>query len=255
MMITSAWQKGTSPRDYLAGEVVGVLANGLHGVVHQRRHLEPRPHRVAPLLPEAADDLGDVCQGDVGHGQHLDGGLVLAVLLPHLEGLAVARPHRPRQRHGLQGVQSGADEVLALLQGLGTRGADDAGLDPFARQPHVGVVLPQGEAVLGPRGEHAVRFVGPATDLHKRRIQEREGEREDVYVAHGRGVVRAWCATYVEGVNNHYPIPQSQIDLSDGVLVNYNKFGKAVKEVGGLNDSATKKKVKQFDWIDTTTII
>jgi len=45
-----------------------------------------------------------------------------------------------------------------------------------------------------------------------------------------------------------------EIDLDDGVLVNYNKFGKAVKEVNGLNDPATKKKVKQFDWIDTSQI-
>jgi hypothetical protein len=42
--------------------------------------------------------------------------------------------------------------------------------------------------------------------------------------------------------------------LDDGVLVNYNKFGKAVKEVNGLNDPSTKKKVKQFDWIDTSQI-
>lgn len=45
-----------------------------------------------------------------------------------------------------------------------------------------------------------------------------------------------------------------EIDLDDGVLVNYNKFGKAVKEVNGLNDPATKKKVKQFDWINTSQI-
>jgi hypothetical protein len=45
------------------------------------------------------------------------------------------------------------------------------------------------------------------------------------------------------------------IDLDDGVLVNYNKFGKAVKDVAGLNDAATKKKVREFDWIDSTTII
>lgn len=44
------------------------------------------------------------------------------------------------------------------------------------------------------------------------------------------------------------------IDLDDGVLVNYNKFGKAVKEVAGLNDAATKKKVREFDWIETTQI-
>jgi hypothetical protein len=39
------------------------------------------------------------------------------------------------------------------------------------------------------------------------------------------------------------------------VLVNYNKFGKAIKEVSGLNDKITKDKVRSFDWIDTTKII
>ncbi len=53
-----------------------------------------------------------------------------------------------------------------------------------------------------------------------------------------------------------YPLATEriEIDLDDGVLVNYNKFGKAVKEVNGLNDPATKKKVKQFNWIDTSQI-
>ena len=53
-----------------------------------------------------------------------------------------------------------------------------------------------------------------------------------------------------------YPLATEriEIDLDDGVLVNYNKFGKAVKEVNGLNDPVTKKKVKQFDWIDSTQI-
>lgn len=44
------------------------------------------------------------------------------------------------------------------------------------------------------------------------------------------------------------------IDLDDGVLVNYNKFGKAIKEVKGLNDKKTKAKVKKFDWINTEEI-
>lgn len=44
------------------------------------------------------------------------------------------------------------------------------------------------------------------------------------------------------------------IDLDDGVLVNYNKFGNAVKEVAGLNDKKSKDKVRKFDWIDTTQI-
>lgn len=53
-----------------------------------------------------------------------------------------------------------------------------------------------------------------------------------------------------------YPLATERIaiDLDDGVLVNYNKFGKAVKEMRGLNDPATKKKVREFDWIDTSQI-
>jgi hypothetical protein len=44
------------------------------------------------------------------------------------------------------------------------------------------------------------------------------------------------------------------IDLDDGVLVNYNKFGNVIKQVSGLNDKKTKKKVREFDWIDVTEI-
>jgi hypothetical protein len=44
------------------------------------------------------------------------------------------------------------------------------------------------------------------------------------------------------------------INLDDGVLVNYNKFGKAIKEVFGLNDKVSKNKVRKFDWIDSTEI-
>jgi len=53
-----------------------------------------------------------------------------------------------------------------------------------------------------------------------------------------------------------YPLATERIaiDLDDGVLVNYNKFGRAIKEVAGLNDKATKQKVKEFDWINTEEI-
>lgn len=53
-----------------------------------------------------------------------------------------------------------------------------------------------------------------------------------------------------------YPLATERIaiDLDDGVLVNYNKMGKAIKEVKGLNDKKTKNKVKSFDWIDSSTI-
>ena len=49
-------------------------------------------------------------------------------------------------------------------------------------------------------------------------------------------------------------IERINIDLDEGVLVNYNKFGKSVKEIAGLNDAKTKKKVREFDWIDKTMI-
>ena len=53
-----------------------------------------------------------------------------------------------------------------------------------------------------------------------------------------------------------YPLATERIsiDLDDGVLVNYNKLGAAVKTVPGLNDAKAKKKVKKFDWIDVGKI-
>jgi type II restriction/modification system DNA methylase subunit YeeA len=53
-----------------------------------------------------------------------------------------------------------------------------------------------------------------------------------------------------------YPLATERIaiDLDNGVLVNYNCFGKAVKEITGLNDAKTKKKVREFDWIDPQII-
>lgn len=44
------------------------------------------------------------------------------------------------------------------------------------------------------------------------------------------------------------------IDLDDGVLVNYNKFGQVIKPVSGLNDKKAKDKVRKFDWIDVREI-
>jgi len=53
-----------------------------------------------------------------------------------------------------------------------------------------------------------------------------------------------------------YPLATERIaiDLDDGVLVNYNKFGSAIKQVAGLNDNKTKAKVRKFDWIDVEEI-
>jgi type II restriction/modification system DNA methylase subunit YeeA len=62
------------------------------------------------------------------------------------------------------------------------------------------------------------------------------------------------CQEYEREILYSLATERIAIDLDDGVLVNYNKFGKAIKEVKGLNDSATKKKVKEFDWIDVSKI-
>ena len=53
-----------------------------------------------------------------------------------------------------------------------------------------------------------------------------------------------------------YPLATERIpiDLDDGVLVNYNKFGSAIKKVTGLNDKKAKDKVLAFDWIDVKKI-
>jgi hypothetical protein len=53
-----------------------------------------------------------------------------------------------------------------------------------------------------------------------------------------------------------YPLATERIkiDLDDGVLVNYNKFGEAIKKVAGLNDKKAKDKVRNFDWINVEEI-
>src|SRR5690625_672361 len=58
------------------------------------------------------------------------------------------------------------------------------------------------------------------------------------------------CQTYEREIL--YPLASERIamDLDDGVLVNYNLFGKAVEEIKSVNDKKKKKKVKEFDWID-----
>ncbi len=62
------------------------------------------------------------------------------------------------------------------------------------------------------------------------------------------------CQEYEREILFDLAAARISIDLDDGVLVNYNKFGKAVKLVPGLNDKKTKDKVRKFDWIDTSTI-
>ena len=56
---------------------------------------------------------------------------------------------------------------------------------------------------------------------HERRVElGMEGQRLWDIIRQGRGAEVLGKYGYVEGVNNYYPIPQSQIDLSDGILVN-----------------------------------
>jgi hypothetical protein len=67
-------------------------------------------------------------------------------------------------------------------------------------------------------------------------------------------LILAECRQYEADIL--YPLAGERIaiDLDDGVLVNYNKFGLAIAQIDGLNDKKTKKKVLEFDWIDTTQI-
>ena len=61
------------------------------------------------------------------------------------------------------------------------------------------------------------------------------------------------CLEY-EAILRELALERIELDLDDGVLVNYNKMGRAVATVPGLNDAKAKKKVRGFDWIDTTQI-
>ena len=66
----------------------------------------------------------------------------------------------------------------------------------------------------------------PITDplqavYHERRVElGMEGQRLWDIIRQGQGTEVLGKYGYVEGVNNYYPIPQSQIDLSGGVLLN-----------------------------------
>lgn len=62
------------------------------------------------------------------------------------------------------------------------------------------------------------------------------------------------CEQYERDILYSLASERIAIDLDDGVLVNYNKFGAAIEPVVGLNDPKTKKKVKEFDWIDSSKI-
>src|SRR5699024_436668 len=62
------------------------------------------------------------------------------------------------------------------------------------------------------------------------------------------------CKTYEREILYPLASERIEIDLDDGVLVNYNLFGQAVEEIRSVNDPKKKKKVKEFDWIDGNRI-
>lgn len=62
------------------------------------------------------------------------------------------------------------------------------------------------------------------------------------------------CKEYEKEILYPLATERVEIDLDDGVFVNYNKMGSAVAKVAGLNDKDAKKKVRKFDWIDTSLI-
>ena len=61
------------------------------------------------------------------------------------------------------------------------------------------------------------------------------------------------CRTYA-GVLQPYVDDPLHLDLDDGVLVNYNRFGRAVVEVTGLNDRKGREKVLGFEWCEVGRI-
>jgi hypothetical protein len=90
--------------------------------------------------------------------------------------------------------------------------------------------------------EH-VEFSGSAVDQNRAR---KEIDKIDIMLND--------CKEYEKEILYPLATKRVEIDLDDGVLVNYNKMGSAVAKVAGLNDKDAKKKVRKFDWIDTSEI-
>lgn len=98
---------------------------------------------------------------------------------------------------------------------------------------------------LNTRVEHLDHLIVSGTSTEQTRAQKEKDKIKLVLIE---------LTEYEREILRPLAIERIGIDLDEGVLVNYNKFGKAIKEVAGLNDAKTKKKVREFDWIDTTTI-
>jgi hypothetical protein len=98
---------------------------------------------------------------------------------------------------------------------------------------------------LNNRIEHLDHLIVSGTSLEQTKAQKEKDRLKLVLIE---------LLEYEREVLRPLAIERIKIDLDEGVLVNYNKFGKAIKEVAGLNDKATKKKVREFDWIDVEQI-
>jgi hypothetical protein len=58
------------------------------------------------------------------------------------------------------------------------------------------------------------------------------------------------CREYATNILQPLAARKLELDLDDGVLVNYNKMGKAVEMITNMNDAKGRKKVMAFDWVD-----
>ncbi len=98
---------------------------------------------------------------------------------------------------------------------------------------------------LNNRIEHLDHLIVSGSSLEKTRSEKEKDKLKIVLIE---------LQEYEREIIRPLAIERIAIDLDEGVLVNYNKFGKAIKEVAGLNDKATKKKVREFDWINAEEI-
>jgi type II restriction/modification system DNA methylase subunit YeeA len=98
---------------------------------------------------------------------------------------------------------------------------------------------------LNNRIEHLDHLIVSGSSIEQTRSQKEKDRLKIVLIE---------LQEYEREIIRPLAIERIAIDLDEGVLVNYNKFGKAIKEVAGLNDKATKKKVREFDWINAEEI-
>lgn len=95
------------------------------------------------------------------------------------------------------------------------------------------------------RVEHLNHLMTEGTDREKNQATKEMGKVEKIILD---------LRKYDREVFYPMAMDRIAIDLDDGVLVNYNKFGPTLKIITGLNDKKAKDKVRKFDWIDTSEI-